>query len=344
MANYTADGQGAPIAPDPGQLPDAEPVIDLPADAEVASAASVNPIFQTLANHIAWLYQPQAAPTEYDLGVRKYRNAKGQVVSYYDYFGLLRKARQNEQRFWGRFAENVSTASGGFLFQAFGQRLAGPSNNTDPDTGWSYGIFNSTAYTGSQLIQVQNPAVVTGRATSPGRTLKLSTQPSVIGDMAALTRTSGWCIGPNVLASLEWTIAKVIKQGTLAMGWRLVDGAYEDPDTMIGLWFRTDEATGNWFLHADNGISSTNVDTGIAATDTPHEFRLVWCGAELEFGNADRIFGYIDGVMVADIVGATLPVAGAVPAPYWAVKNKVAVNPAARIDVSGIVEQVYVLL
>lgn len=341
MANYSGDGSAAAIAPDTGQKPGTAPTVDLPADGEPGNAASVLDVFKTLANHIAWLYNPVAIPSDYQTPLRIYRNAKSYILNKFDALGLLVGALRYETAFPIRFGEKNTTVDGGMYTMPFGTRQTGPSNASDPLPGWWWGC--SSAVTAVTNHITNQPPVIDGgnRLVKPGR-MRISTAVNA-GDIAGIIKQYGtsYSFAENVVCSLEFKIPSIVKTGFLLAGW-FVAGAGDDPATQRGVYFVADAGVTNWRVMARAAAGTTVVDTGFAANANPKEMRLVYVGTELEFANQRRVLAFINGTLVAEIT-TDLPAFSDVPAPNFVVKMTDAVTPP-ELDVADVSEQHFIVV
>lgn len=352
MPNYTADPDAAAIAPDLGQLPGAEPVLDLPADGEPANAASVAQAFSALANHVARLYRPRASSSSYVLDLLPFRNAKDIVVSKVDAFGLYRGPIIEYHESWPtHIGEHAAT---GGQATPWGEITGGAPSvlGSERYPGWWYGIHNTPLYTASRLVETLGPYMAAGRL-SASRRVQLLTPPSQVDNLTFIARRSPWAIGANVLASLEFNIAYLICPGPANMGWLIPNPAIApfaaidwDPESGTnGIYVQANTDDAN--LQLITGSSATKTDLGVARGDLATlgaRLRLVFVGSELDFSSANRVLVFIDDILRADVT-TDLPAAGAIP---WINFGGKALTPGGLVVqlhmmLSDLHEQVFVL-
>jgi hypothetical protein len=141
--NYTGDGTAAAIAPDLGQTPEAAPIIQLPADGDLADVASIAQAFKALANHVAWAVKPYASLSTAIRHLKRWRTSLGHTRFALDRNGLPAGTYLQLQESWG-----------------FGAGVSGPSS---AQLGAYPNWYVNTSAVASGLIFVYQPAaVVTG--------------------------------------------------------------------------------------------------------------------------------------------------------------------------------------
>jgi hypothetical protein len=281
--NYTGDGTAAAIAPDLGQTPEAAPIIQLPADGDLADVASIAQAFKALANHVAWAVKPYASLSTAIRHLKRWRTSLGHTRFALDRNGLPAGTYLQLQESWG-----------------FGAGVSGPSS---AQLGAYPNWYVNTSAVASGLIFVYQPAaVVTGVPSSRHGIVSISAG-NLAGEYYGITGKPLCTFHADADIALEF-IANVEDSADPTrpdiIAGLLGSVFHTDPRGLPGAYFWRDASTPNWQAVTRDATSETVIDTGVAVgAGTNFRMRIEYRGANVNDGAAKKVYFYINQVLKA---------------------------------------------
>lgn len=295
--NYTGDGTMVGIGPDPGPGPEVAPVGVLFEDGEEADAASVEQLFKTLLNHVAYLYKPKASTSLATKFMKRWRTVLGHTRFALGRLGMPALTCLHWQELWD-FSAFVTT---------------GAQQNVYLDHSNRWKAWTSTTFTGSVkgIFVIPAGRDRLGGAGVPGCGSVRLAGCNAEGEFVAVASGTGCRLDPEADVVVEWIGS--CSNGTegnstpeVMMG---IAEAYLDDDTSLidpravrGLKFIREIDQNNWLAVSRDGAGETVEDTGIAVSGgSKVRFRIEFRGASVNETSVPTAYFFIENNLVATI-------------------------------------------
>jgi hypothetical protein len=302
---YTADPDAAPLAPDAGQKPEATPAITLPADGDLANAASIAQAFKVLANHLARAMKPKGSTSAAVRHLYRGRTSLGHTRWALDRNGLPAGTYLQMQERWP-FVTGLSGDPSGRVLPNY------------PGVNW----VNICSAVASGIVFVHPPAATYAGVPNDRMGMVRICAGDVLNQFYGLQAAPMCAFHAD--ADIAWET--ILNVGDDAGATRpdvmagITDVFVGDPRTIPGCYFLRDITKANWQAVTRDATSETMTDTGVAVSAGANmRMRIEYRGANVNDGGTKAVYFYIGQALVATNT-TTVPITGSA-APLMAAKN-----------------------
>lgn len=299
-SNYTGDPT-ATQAPSPPPDPAVFPIVALPVDADPPNGSTFEQAYKVLADFIAWLMAPFAKASQWAVGIMTFRTAALHTRFLVDHLGLPGGRIIDWREWW----PSVKLRGGGALSDTY-------FDDAGNLPGWYARIVNPG---GPTILMSMKPAdnTIVGRH----RYVQMNVYGAGGSGLIWREPPCEFQAGNHVVWEHDLELEDSTNTNKVySIGIGVDDAAGVPAASQTGgteaskIRFFYDPGSGpNWMCETrSGGTGAAPFDSGIAADDNFHRFRIEWHGENVADDAARAVRMYIDGALVfTETTMANLP-------------------------------------